>query len=208
MSLWLVTLLALVLFLVMFIFKRAGAFDFWYWMSVNLVVVIALAFFTDRNNLRLIRQDISRNLFKKILAGIGFALLLYLVFYAGNFFIRLIIESAGKGIENVYGFKQEAPSWRIVLLMTLVIGPGEEIFWRAYLQRRLSIKFNPLPGFILATFLYTAVHLATGNLVLVLAALVCGIFWGWLYKTLHSVTINVISHTVWDILVFIVLPFN
>jgi membrane protease YdiL (CAAX protease family) len=62
-------------------------------------------------------------------------------------------------------------------------------------------------GFILATSLYTAVHVATGNMVLVLAALVCGIFWGWLYMRYKSMLINVVSHTVWDILVFLILPF-
>ena len=65
-----------------------------------------------------------------------------------------------------------------------------------------------MPGFLVATFLYTAVHIATGNMVLVFAALVCGLFWGWLYMKYRSMIINVISHTVWDVGVFILLPFT
>ncbi|MFP4471394.1 MAG: CPBP family intramembrane glutamic endopeptidase [Bacteroidales bacterium] len=207
-SFWMITALAVVMFGIMFVIRQAGAFDFWYWMSMNLVVLISLAVITDMENLRLFREDISHKLPKKILMGLGFAVLLYLIFFVGNYFIRLIFENAGQGINNVYAFKQDAPSWRIVLLMALIIGPGEEIFWRGYLQRRMGKKWGATTGFIVATLLYTVVHLATGNMVLVLAAFVCGAFWGWLYKTLHSVTINIVSHTVWDILVFIVLPFS
>ena len=42
---------------------------------------------------------------------------------------------------------------------------------------------------------------------LVLAAMVCGIFWGLLYLRFESPLINMVSHTVWDIAVFIVFPF-
>jgi membrane protease YdiL (CAAX protease family) len=104
--------------------------------------------------------------------------------------------------------KQDAAPIRIGLLMLLVIGPGEELFWRGYLQRRLGLKYGKMTGFILATALYTAVHIATGNMVLVLAAFICGVFWGWLYMRYKSMIINVVSHTVWDIGVFLLLPFS
>jgi hypothetical protein len=42
---------------------------------------------------------------------------------------------------------------------------------------------------------------------LVAAAGVCGIFWGWLYLAFRSPILNVVSHTAWDLLVFVVLPF-
>jgi len=205
---WLITLFAVVLFVIMFINKQAGVFDFWYWMSANLIVVISLAFLTDKENLLLLMKDIAEKPFKKILMGLGFAFILFMVFYVGNIAIRFILEKAGEGIQNVYAFKQDAPPWRIVLLMALIIGPGEEIFWRGYLQRKLSLYFGENQGFIWATFLYTIVHVFTGNIVLVLAALICGIFWGFLYKKYGSITINMVSHTVWDIFVFIIMPFN
>jgi len=87
---WLITLFAVVLFVVMFINKQAGVFDFWYWMSANLVVVISLAFFTDRKNLSLLKQDIAEKPLKKILLGLGFAFILFVVFYVGNILIRFI----------------------------------------------------------------------------------------------------------------------
>lgn len=203
-----ITLLAVVMFSVMFVFRQAGPFDFWYWMSTNLVVILSLVFVLDKENLRLLQVDFKISPLKKLLMGLGFAALLFVVFYVGNIALRFVLESAGEGINQVYGFKQEAPEWRIVILMLVIIGPGEELFWRGYLQRKLQMKFGMNPGFLLATFLYTAVHLFTGNMVLVLAALTCGLFWGWLYKKYNSMIINIVSHTIWDIMVFIILPFN
>lgn len=203
-----VTLPALVSFSVMFVQKAAGWFDFWYWMSGNLIVFLAIAFIADKENLRLLTADFKTHLLKKIIMGLGFALLLFVIFYFGNIFIRLLFSGAGEGIEKVYDFKQNAPDWRIVVLMLLVIGPGEELFWRGFLQRRLGISMGENTGFVIATLLYTGVHIFTGNMVLVLAALICGIFWGWLYKKYNSMIINIVSHTVWDIMVFIIIPFG
>lgn len=207
-QLWWITLFAVAAFTVMFIFKTAGGFDFWYWMSSNLLVLLSLTFILDKSNIAEIKRDVHENFWKKVMMGLLAAVLLFIVFYIGNYLIRIIFERAGEGIENVYAFKQEAAPWRIGLLMLLVIGPGEELFWRGYLQRKLGLRFGKMTGFILATILYTAVHIATGNMVLVLAALICGVFWGWLYMKYQSMTINIISHTVWDIGVFILLPFT
>lgn len=48
--------------------------------------------------------------------------------------------------------------------------------------------------------------MTTGNPVLLLAALVCGLFWGLLYHFTKSLPLVVISHTAWDLLVFLVFP--
>jgi len=206
-QLWVITFFAVVLFVVMFIFKQAGAFDFWYWMSSNLVLLLGLVFIIDRSNGAEILRDLNDQPTRKLLIGVSAAAALFFVFYLGNILIRLIFERAGDGIQNVYSFKQEASPIRIALLMLILIGPGEELFWRGYLQRLMGDRLGKFNGFILATLLYTAVHIATGNWVLVLAALVCGVFWGWLYMKYRSMIINVVSHTVWDIGVFILLPF-
>lgn len=207
-QLWMVTLFAVTLFVVMFVNKQLGGFDFWYWMSTNLLVLLSLVFILDRQNIGELNKDFANKPMQKVLIGLVAAIGLFAVFYLGNIFIRIIFERAGEGIQNVYAFKQDASPWRIALLMLLVIGPGEELFWRGYLQRHLGLRYGPMAGFIIATTLYTIVHVATGNLVLVLAALVCGLFWGWLYMRYKSMIINIISHTIWDIGVFILLPFT
>ena len=177
-------------------------------MTANLGILIALAFVSDWEYLYLLQKDFSEKAIKKTGLGLLSALILYLVFFAGNYLSRLWFDFAGSGIEGVYNFKGDAPGIRIAVLMLLVIGPGEEIFWRGYLQRRFSNKFGNHTGLILALVLYTGVHVFTGNIMLILAAFICGLFWAWLYQKYNSMLINVISHTVWDIVVFLVLPFN
>ena len=192
----------------MFVLHQIGPFDFWWWMSANLAILLTICFIFDWEYLYLLRKDLSERLWKKIGIGLLSAFLLYLLFFAGNYLSRKWFNFAGSGIEGVYSFKGNAAGTRIALLMLLVIGPGEELFWRGYLQRKLSIRTGKWAGLIFALILYTGVHILTGNIMLIMAALICGLFWGWMYLKYNSMVINVVSHTVWDIVVFLVLPFN
>jgi membrane protease YdiL (CAAX protease family) len=202
------TLLAVILFVPLFITRGLGPVDFWWWLSANLIILVSIAAFLDPTWGQAVRRDVSGNIRFNIGMGILSALLLYGVFAAGNFFSRSIFAFAGSGIQDVYAFKMGASKFRIALLMIIIIGPGEELFWREFLQRRLQTKTGKYPGFFLATGIYTLVHIGSGNIMLVLAAGVCGLFWGYLYLRYGSVTLNVISHTLWDVTVFLLLPFS
>lgn len=204
----LITFLAVLMFSPMFVLRGAGGFDFWWWMTANLFVLIGIAIITDWEYLYILRKDFSEKVWKKIGIGLFSAFVLYLVFYAGNYLSRLWFDFASPGIENVYKFKGDATGIRIAVLMLLIIGPGEELFWRGYLQRKFAARYGRWTGLIIALVLYTGVHVFTGNFMLIMAALICGFFWAWMYMKYNSMLINVISHTVWDIVVFLLLPFN
>ena len=200
---WTITILAAILFVPLFVTRGIAWLDFWWWLAANLVLLLMLVASLDGDWREGVRGDLRARIPFKIGLGLLSAGVLFGVFYVGNILIRMIFEGSGEGIQNVYSFKQEAAPLRIGILMLLVIGPGEELFWRGYLQRKFTIRYGKLTGFILATTIYTVVHIATGNMVLVLAAFICGIFWGWLYMRYKSMIINVVSHTVWDIFVFL-----
>ena len=202
------TLFAILLFVPLFITRGMGPIDFWWWLSANLIILISTAAFFDPAWRSSIRQDLSGNMRFKIGMGILSALFLYVVFATGNFLSRSIFTFAGSGIQDVYAFKMGASGFRIAVLMIIIIGPGEELFWRGFLQRSLQNKAGKYLGFILATSIYTLVHLGSGNAMLVLAAGVCGLFWGYLYLRYGSITLNVVSHTLWDVTVFLWLPFS
>ena len=202
------TLLAIILFVPLFITRSLGALDFWWWLSANLVILIAIAVAFDPAWKQAIEQDMAKNIPFKIGLGVLSALLLYGVFFVGNFFSRSIFTFAGSGIQDVYAFKMGASKFRIAILMIFIIGPGEELFWRGFLQRRLQNSSGKYLGFVLATGIYTMVHVGSGNAMLILAAGVCGLFWGYLYLRYASITLNVISHSLWDVSVFLWLPFN
>lgn len=202
----LVVVVALLLFSVMFVVQQVGAFDFWWWMSTNLLLIISLSLILFRGHGRQLLSDLSDRLPNKLMLGIGSALALYLIFLLGDFLSQIIIPGAEGEIAGIYEFKGEASPFRILILMLLVIGPGEEIFWRGILQHRLMERLGPAVGFIVSTLLYTSVHILTGNFMLIMAALTAGIFWGWMYMRYRSITANVVSHVVWDIAIFLLIP--
>ena len=93
------------------------------------------------------------------------------------------------------------------MLIILFIGPGEELFWRGFIQGNLTRLLGNRMGLVLAVMYYSIIHIATGNVVLIVAALTGGLFWGWLYLRYKSMLINIVSHLVWDVMVFLIFPF-
>ncbi|MEE9496770.1 MAG: type II CAAX endopeptidase family protein [Desulfobacterales bacterium] len=205
-STWAITLIAGVLFTPLFMTQGFGRFDFWWWMSTNLTILLVLVAIFDRHWWSEIRIDIQHRTLLKVGFGVLSALFLYMVFYVGNIVSRQIFSFAQSGIENVYAFKSGVSPFRIAVLMVLLIGPGEELFWRGFLQRRLQMEQGRWRGFIIATLIYTLVHLASGNAMLILAAGLCGLFWGFLYVQKGSILLNIVSHTVWDVAIFLLFP--
>ena len=199
--------LAAVLFIALFRLRRLGPLDFLSWLALTIVVLVVLSFAFDRGYGPRLKEDLSSGFLRKAAIGIASAAALYTVFAVGRVVALRVFPFAEAGIGNVYALKAGVPVLRAALLIGLVIGPGEELFWRGFFQERAGATTSRAFGFALAALLYTAVHLASGNLMLALAAAVCGVFWGWLYLKFRSPVLNVVSHTIWDLLVFVVLPF-
>jgi len=199
--------LAAILFIALFRLRRLGPLDFWSWMTLNVVLLVVLAFVLDKGLAERLRQDVRSGLGRKLALGAGSAAALYVLFVIGRDLALRLFSFADAGIANIYALKSGSPSWRIALLLGLVIGPGEELFWRCFFQERAAAATCASYGFALTTILYTAIHLAGGNLMLVLAAAVSGVFWGWLYMRFRSPVLNIVSHTIWDLVVFLLLPF-
>jgi hypothetical protein len=199
--------LAAVLFIALFRLGRLGPLDFWAWMALNIVIVVAAGFVIDGGYAERIRQDLGAGLLRKLALGVASAAVLYAVFAVGRVVALRIFPFAGAGIGHVYALRAGVPVLRIVLLLLFVIGPGEELFWRGFFQERTGATTSRPYGFALTALLYTAIHMASGNIMLVLAAAVCGVFWGWLYLRFRSPILNIVSHTLWDLLVFVIFPF-
>jgi hypothetical protein len=174
---------------------------------MNITLVVALSFASDRGYGRRLKEDIGTGFLRKVGIGVVSAMALYAVFAAGRAAALELFPFAAADIGNVYALRSGVPLLRVVLLIVFLIGPGEELFWRGFFQENAGAGTGRTAGFILTSLLYTSVHLASGNIMLILAAAVCGVFWGWLYLRFRSPLLNVVSHTVWDLLVFVILPF-
>ncbi len=138
--------------------------------------------------------------------GVGSALLLYLVFWVGRTLATRLLPFSRAEIISVYAKRGQTPLALIALLLLLVTGPGEELYWRGGLQTALMGLLGPWGGWLLATGLYALVHIWTRNFTLIMAALIAGLFWGGLYLVTGSLTPVIISHSLWSVAIFALWP--
>jgi membrane protease YdiL (CAAX protease family) len=141
-----------------------------------------------------------------VLIGLGTAVVLYGVFLVGREIATWMLPFAPDQIGAVYDNKALLSPGMIALLIGLVIGPGEELFWRGFLQRELEPRLGRWSGYLAATAVYGLVHVFTGNVMLVVAATVAGLLWGFMYLKLGRLWPCIISHVAWDFAVFLFFP--
>lgn len=158
---------------------------------------------------------------RELLLGAGIAVVLWGVFWVGDKCSQLLFDFARPQVNLIYDIKSGTSATLIGLLLLLVIGPGEEIFWRGYVQEHFCRLFERRLGnraaaqqkartwaFVCATAAYTLIHIPSLNFMLVMAALVCGIAWGGLYRLMpQHFTAIVVSHALWDAAAFVWFPF-
>jgi len=140
--------------------------------------------------------------------GLLSAAVLYGVFRAGRTVSMRVFPFAGLQIENIYGKGEGTPLWLIFLVLLLVTGPCEEIYWRGYLQRTLAERFGGFAGWVLASGAYAGVHIWSFNFMLIGAAGVAGAFWGAIYWRTGRLAPVIVSHSLWSAVVFTLAPFN
>lgn len=136
------------------------------------------------------------------------AVLLYGVFWLGKECSTALFPFASKQISNVYLNKAQLDVRAIGLLLFFIMGPAEEIYWHGFVQRLLSQRHGPWKGLFLTTAVYSLVHIFAWNFILLVAAAVCGFFWGWLYQREQSVIPVMLSHSIWDVLIFVLFPLS
>lgn len=197
-------LLTAVLWFFMFSPWTKAYVNFWTGMTIAAGLLSTLALYIDRNYLKEIY--VFKN--NHIAIGIISALILYLIFYLGNYLSGLMFTFAGTQVSGIYNNKIQADYLVISLLLLFWIGPAEEIFWRGFVQSNLNKKYGDIKGLLIASLIYALVHIWSFNFMLIMAALLCGLFWGYIYNRYKSVIPVIISHALWDFVIFIVIPIS
>jgi len=142
-----------------------------------------------------------------VFLGIGLAAVLWGVFWVGDRLSSLMFDFARPQVEMIYGMKEGENPWVLTALMLFIIGPAEEIFWRGYLQKSFSKRWNPDVGFVVTTLMYSLVHVSKFNFMLIMAAAVAGFVWGLAYRFYpEKLGAILLSHALWDCAVFIWFP--
>ncbi|HXL20747.1 MAG TPA: CPBP family intramembrane glutamic endopeptidase [Streptosporangiaceae bacterium] len=143
---------------------------------------------------------------RDVFKGLGSAAGLYAIFQVGDRLARRIMPAGDREIAGIYKLRTVAPSAGIATVLGLVIGPGEELFWRGLVQRGLMRRFGRLRGTLLASSIYGGVHLVSMNLTLTGAAATAGLYWGALYAREPRMAPMIVSHVSWDIWIFLIAP--
>jgi hypothetical protein len=138
--------------------------------------------------------------------GILSAAILYGVFLSGNALAASLFSNARPHVERIYVLGEGTGKLPVFLLLFFITGPGEEIFWRGFMQDHLMKRLGSLPGFALATLIYGGVHLFSLNFMLVLAAFVAGAFWGILFLFKRDMLLLIVSHSFWSAFIFSIAP--
>ncbi|MFF2446042.1 CPBP family intramembrane glutamic endopeptidase [Neobacillus sp. NPDC058068] len=171
---------------------------FWYIFSGSLLVLIAYAMFQGD-------VDDEAPFFQYIFLGAISGLLLYFVFWLGFQTIQNLHLPFEKDIKKLYRWYGPKLFWQYIALV-LVAAPGEEIFWRGFIQKSLLANFKPIVSIGIAALLFASVHIYSGSFILVFAALISGFFWGLLYYWKKSMPLVIVSHIIFDLMIFIILP--
>ncbi|MEW9108907.1 CPBP family intramembrane glutamic endopeptidase [Cytobacillus gottheilii] len=182
--------------LMYFTFSDRGVF--WYIFSATMLFLISYA---------ILNEDVEDEepfwtyLFYGILSGI----LLFAVFWTGFHLMQLIGLPIEKSAARLYRDFSPANLWHYIIML-LIIVPGEELFWRGFVQKRLMRFAGVFPSILIASLLYASVSLYSGEIILPLAALIGGLFWGILYVWKRSIPMLIVSHLIFDVFLFLLFP--
>ena len=194
--------IAAVLWTVMFSPWMAPYVNFWVMMTFSGMTLTLYSTWASPGWWKDVRLDIDN-----VVMGVVLAAALWGVFWLGEFFSTMLFDFARPQVDMIYGMKEGENPWVLTALMLFIIGPAEEIFWRAYLQKNLSSRWNPNIGFVVTTILYSIVHLSKFNFMLIMAAMVAGFVWGLAYRLFpEKLGAIILSHALWDCAVFIWFP--
>lgn len=204
--------IALVFWTYMFCPVMPNTLPFWHMMTCAAIVLTALSFILGRDIWKQKWQGRKRGtkyIVGQIVLGIALAFVLWGVFWVGDKLSQWMFPSfARTQVNSIYSIKDGFNPHVVGLLLLLLIGPAEEIFWRGYVQEQLQRSCSKTwIGALIGIALYTAIHIPSCNFMLIVAAGVCGVVWGGLYwwKPQWFLAL-LLSHAVWDAAVFVWFP--
>ena len=173
-----------------------------FWVKIGLSVIVICLY-----SLRWQKPSIHFRLYSVVIGAIS-AAVLYGIFYLGNAWAPYFVPGASSQVGGIYELGTGTSRFLIFLLLCFITGPGEEIFWRGFLQENLMKRFGNAGGFALGTLVYAGVHIFSMNFVLIMAALVAGAFWGALYLWKRDLGMVIVSHSLWSAFIFAVFPIH
>lgn len=175
---------------------------FWYGMTAATATLGILTLVRQREKFRRLFAFEMRF----VVWGLIHAGFLYGLSRLGVFLMTEIFSGVAPQLEAIYSTRYQLDPAIIAAMLILVIAPFEEIFWRGLVLEELLAVLPSRYALWIAIGLYSIVHMWAMNPMLLLAAFVLGAHWSLLYWKFKSLVPGLISHAVWDVLIFVVFP--
>lgn len=175
--------------------------NFWVGMAIAASTLACLGTFMA--GLAWNKRDVRPN---TLLAGVVSAVVLYGLFALGYALSQELFAFSRPQVGAIYAIRDEAHPVLIALVLLFVTSPAEELFWRGFVQRWAMERFGVYAGWLAGATIYGGVHVFSGNIMLTLAALTAGLFWGLLYAKTRSMTACIVSHALWTAGIFVFWP--
>ena len=174
--------------------------NFWIKIGLSVVIICLYSLIWQKPKIRWTGAS--------VFFGIASAVVLYGIFYLGNALSPYVVPGAHTQVGGIYDLGTGSDRILVFLLLLLITGPGEEIFWRGFLQEHLMRRLGKGGGFAVTTLIYGGVHVFSLNFMLIMAAVVAGAFWGGLYLWRRDLAMVIVSHSLWSAVIFAVFPIH
>ncbi|EPD52014.1 hypothetical protein HMPREF1210_01366 [Paenisporosarcina sp. HGH0030] len=192
--------LSLVLVYLLLFFTFSFEVIFWYMYTFTMLLFMSLSFVLGK-----MEDEIQT--WEYLIFGIGYGTLTYGLIATAYRFFSIFTDQAAISVEQFLSDFGPTTVWHYLLLM-LIIAPGEELFWRGFIQQKLKTYMSPFFAVLVASLLFGLSMAFSGFWLGVLAAVTSGLLWGLLYEWKKSMPLIIIAHITMTILLFLVLPLN
>lgn len=194
---WII-LLMVVYALLFFTFSNEKVF--WYMYTFTMLLFMALSFI-------IVKMEDEIQTWEYLIFGIGYGTLTYGLIATGYRFFSMFTELASVSVDRFLSDFGPTTVWHYLLLM-LIIAPGEELFWRGFIQQKLKAYMSPFFAVLISSILFGFSMAFSGFWLGVLAAFISGMLWGVLYEWKKSMPLIIVAHITMITLLFLVLPLN
>jgi CAAX protease family protein len=170
---------------------------------VSTSAMICVAYFLLQGNMGQIRPN-----FLNLGMALVVAILLYLIFFAGNVGIKIIapfgISSSNE--QGIYGLFSNV-KLPILVLVLVLDSVGFESYFRGNILRFLSQEMGIWSVVVTAT-IDASIHFSAFNLLFPATTFIADCVWGLYYFKTRDLSSTILCHFVWDIMIFVLIPIH
>ena len=178
-------------------FKDTSIFWYMYTFALLILMSAAIVFGEIKDELRT---------WQSLIYGISSAFGIYALLFAGYHFLQFFGASAAASTSDFLSIFAPNSVWHLLLLM-FIVAPGEELFWRGFVQQKLKEYLPVSIAIPTAAILFGFTLGLAGFWQGIIAGTVVGLILGYLYEKKKSMPLLIIAHLALMILIFIIFPF-